>query len=77
MAERNIKGTWKGKERKVSKPSSPMIGMVYEGVDKFFGKTVVGILLELYPENGEAVLKTKENKFVSVEKKSLKIVASE
>jgi len=68
---------WKGKARGVSKSSSPMIGMVYEGQDKFFGKTVVGVLLELYPENDEAVLKTKENKFVSVEKKSLKIVAPE
>jgi len=76
MAERNIKGTWKGKERKVSKPSSPMIGMVYEGVDKFFGKTVVGILVEMFDQNDEAILRTKDNKLISVDKKSLKIVAT-
>ena len=77
MAERNIKGTWKGKERKVSKPSSPMIGMVYEGTDKFFGKTVVGILVEMFDQNDEAILRTKDNKLISVDKKSLKIVAPE
>jgi hypothetical protein len=76
MSERNIKGTWKGRDRKVPKPSSPMIGMVYEGVDKFFGKTVVGILVEMFDQNDEAVLRTRENKLTSVDKKSLKIVAT-
>ena len=73
MAERNFKGTWKGKGRKVSKTSSPMIGMVYKGIDKFFGKEVIGVLLELYPENDEAVLRTIGNKLISVDIKSLKI----
>ena len=77
MSERNIKGTWKGRERKVSKPSSPMIGMVYEGTDKFFGKRVIGILVEMFDQNDEAILRTKENKLLSVDKKSLKIVVSE
>ena len=76
MAERSLKGTWKGRGGKVSKTSSLMIGMVYKGKSKFFGKEVIGVLLELYPENDEAVLRTKENKFISVDKNSLKIVAT-
>ena len=72
MSERSIYNTWKGKEKKVSKTFSPMIGMVYEGVEKFFGKTVVGVLAELHKDNDEAVLKTRENKLVSVQIKSLK-----
>jgi len=65
---------WKGKGKKVSKTSSPMIGIVYQGVDKFFGKTIVGMLVEMFDQNDEAILKTKENKLVSVDIKSLKIV---
>jgi hypothetical protein len=67
-----IYNTWKGKEKKVSKTFSPMVGMVYEGVEKFFGKTVVGMLVELHKDCDEAVLKTRENKLVSVQIKSLK-----
>ena len=77
MAERDIKGTWKGNERKDAKSSSPMIGAVYEGQDKFFGKRVVGILVEMFDQNDEAILRTKENKLTSVDKNSLKIVVSE
>jgi hypothetical protein len=51
--------------------------MVYQGVDKFFGGTVVGILIQMFEENDEAILKTKENKIISVDKNSLKIVVSE
>ena len=69
--------SWKGKGKKVAKTSSPMIGMVYEGTDKFFGKTVVGILVEMFDQNDEAILRTKDNKLISVDKKSLKIVAPE
>ena len=75
MAERDIKGTWKIKEQKVAKTFSPMIGAVYEGQDKFFGKTVVGVLVEMFDQNDEAILRTKENKLISVDKNSLKIVA--
>ena len=75
MAERDIKGTWKGRERKLAKTVSPMIGAVYEGQDKFFGKRVVGILVEMFDQNDEAILQTKENKLTSVDKNSLKIVA--
>ena len=67
--------SWKGKGRKVARSSSPMIGMVYEGQDKFFGKTVIGVLVEIFDQNDEAVLRTVEDKLISVDKNSLKIVA--
>lgn len=76
MSEMYIKGKWKVKGRKVAKPSSPMIGMVYEGTDKFFGKTIKGVLIEMFDQNDEAVLRTIENKLISVDKNSLKIVAT-
>ena len=75
MSEMYIKGKWKVKGRKVAKPSSPMIGMVYEGTDKFFGKTIKGVLIEMFDQNDEAVLRTIENKLISVDKNSLKLVA--
>ena len=75
MAERDIKGTWKGKARGVSKSSSPMIGAVYEGQDKFFGKTVIGVLTEIFDQNDEAVLRARGGVLTSVDKNSLKIVA--
>ena len=74
MAERDIKGTWKIKEQKVAKTFSPTIGMIYEGTDKFFGKTVIGILTEMFNQNDEAVLRTKEGKLTSVDIKSLKAI---
>ena len=75
MAERDIKGTWKGKARGVSKSSSPMIGAVYEGRNKFFGGTVIGILVEMFDQNDEAVLRARGGVLISVDKNSLKIVA--
>lgn len=51
--------------------------MVYEGVDKFFGNKVVGVLVEMFDENDEVVLKTRENKLVSVDYKSLKVSIDE
>ena len=72
-----IYNTWKGKGRKVSKTSPPMIGMVYEGVNKFFGNKVVGVLVEMFNENDEAVLKTRDNKLVSVDCKTLKVKTDE
>ena len=71
----DIYKSWKVKGRKVSKTSSPMIGMVYEGLDKFFGKQVVGVLVAVYEENDEAVLRVRGGVLVSVDKNSLKIVA--
>jgi len=74
MSERDLRGTWKGREKKVRKTFSPMLGMVYEGTDKFFGGTVVGVLVNVYTDNDEAVLRTKQGVFTSVDKQSLKIV---
>jgi hypothetical protein len=75
MAERDIKGSWKIKERKVAKTFSPTIGMVYEGRNKFFGGTVIGILVEMFDQNDEAVLRARGGVLISVDKNSLKIVA--
>ena len=75
MAERDLRGTWKVKGRKVNRAFSPLIGMVYEGQDKFFGKEVVGVLIEMFDQNDEAILRTKEGKLTSVDKNSLKLVA--
>jgi dsRNA-specific ribonuclease len=51
--------------------------MVYRGLDKFFGKEVVGVLVELYPDYDEAVLKSADNKLISVIIKSLKVQVNE
>jgi len=74
MSERDLRGTWNKKPKKVTKSSSFMIGMVYEGVDKFFGVKVIGILTEIFEDNDEAVLKVRGGVLMSVDKKSLKIV---
>jgi len=77
MSEQKIKGMWKLKAPKqIPKSTAPMLGMVYEGVDKFFGKRTIGVLVEMFDQNDEAILKTIENKLVSVDKTSLKIVVS-
>ena len=67
--------TWKGKGKKVAKAFSPMVGMVYEGQDKFFGRRTIGVLVEMFDQNDEAVLKIANGKLVSVDKTSLKLVA--
>ena len=78
MSEMYIKGKWKLKAPKeVPKSTTPVIGMIYQGQDKFFGKKVIGILIEMFDQNDEAVLRTRENKLISVDKTSLKIVVSE
>lgn len=68
--------SWKGKEKKVAKIFSPMVGMVYQGQDKFFGKIVIGMLIEMFDQNDEAVLRTRDNKLTSVDIKSLKIIVN-
>jgi hypothetical protein len=73
MAERDLRGTWKP-GRKVDKTFSPLIGMVYEGTDKFFGGKVVGVLIQMFDQNDEAILRTKDNKLTSVDIKSLKAI---
>ena len=76
MADQYVKGMWKLRApTKLPKSTTPMVGMVYEGVDKFFGKKVIGVLIEMFDQNDEAVLRTIENKLVSVVKQSLKLVA--
>ena len=76
MSEQCIKGKWKLRApSKLPKSSYPMVGMVYEGVDKFFGRRTIGVLVEMFDQNDEAVLRTIENKLVSVVKQSLKLVA--
>jgi hypothetical protein len=77
MAERNIYKSWKVASRKVPKSKSPVIGMVYRGLDKFFGKEVLGVLVELYPDYDEAVLRSADNKLISVIIKSLKVQVNE
>ena len=75
MAERDLRGTWKAKPKRVAKSPPIIIGMIYEGVDKFFGNKVVGMLVEMFDQNDVAVLRTRENKLVSVDCKTLKVVA--
>ena len=76
MGEMYIKGKWKLRApKKLPKSTAPMVGMVYEGTDKFFGRRTVGVLIEMFDQNDEAVLRTIENKLVSVVKQSLKLVA--
>ena len=76
MADQYVKGMWKLRApKKLPKSTTPMVGMVYEGVDKFFGKRTIGVLIEMFDQNDEAVLRTVEDKLVSVVKQSLKLVA--
>lgn len=76
MADQYVKGVWKLRApKKIPKSSTPMLGMVYEGLDKFFGRRTIGVLVEMFDQNDEAILKTANGKAVSVDKTSLKIVA--
>ena len=78
MADQYVKGMWKLRApSKLPKSSYPMVGMVYEGVDKFFGRRTIGVLIEMFDQNDEAVLRTKDNKLTSVDIKSLKIKTDE
>ena len=69
MSEQCIKGKWKVKEKKVSKINTPMIGIVYSAL--FKGTEVLGVLERV--GGIEAYIRTKDNKLISVDKKSLKI----
>jgi hypothetical protein len=76
MAEQCIKGKWKLRApQKIPKSTAPMVGMVYEGLDKFFGRRTIGVLVEMFDQNDEAVLRTVEGVLISVDKNSLKLVA--
>ncbi len=73
MAEQCIKGKWKLRApQKIPKSSTPMIGTVYSAL--FKGKEVLGVLERV--GGIEAYIKTKDNKLISVDKTSLKIVVS-
>ena len=69
--------TWKGIVRGVPISSSPMLGMIYKGVDKFFGKETIGVLVETHSQNDEGVIRTRDDKLVSVDLLSLSIVVNE
>jgi hypothetical protein len=72
MAEQCIKGKWKVKEKKVSKINAPMVGIVYSAL--FKGKEVLGVLERV--GGIEAYIRTKDNKLISVDKRSLKIITA-
>lgn len=65
----DIRNSWKGKERRVSKDFSPMIGMVYKS------NQIVGVLLEVEEES--SVLQTKEKNKVKVKTNTLKLIINE
>lgn len=69
--ERNIKGTWKlSSKNKSLKNESLHIGMIYSFT--LGGVELQGMLMEIKGE--EAILKTKDNSFVNILKKDLKLV---
>lgn len=77
MAEQDLRGKWKVQSQKINKTVSPLIGFVYEGLNKFSGSKVVGILLQVYRDNDEAVLKTKKGELVSTDLLTLKPITDE
>ena len=77
MAEQDLRGKWKVQSQKINKIVPPLIGFVYEGTNKFSGSKVVGILLEVYRDNDEAVLKTKKGELVSTDFLTLKPITDE
>lgn len=77
MAEQDLRGKWKVKASKTSKKVSPLLGCVYQGVSKFSGVEVVGVLLQMYTENDEAVLQTREGRKVSTDLLTLKAIVNE
>ena len=77
MSEQSIKGTWKGVVTAPSISKDPIIGMVYEGKKnrgKGQSKTIVGILIEYYNNEGDAILRDSNNFPHSVALDSLKIL---
>ena len=72
MSEMYIKGKWKVKEKKVAKNFTPMVGMVYSAL--FKGKEVLGVLERV--GGIEAYIRTKDNKLISVDIKSLKVITA-
>jgi len=80
MSEQKIKGTWKGINTSPSISKDPIIGMVYEGKKnrgKQQSKTIVGILMQVHPNEGDAILRDKENFPHCVSYNSLKIIIND
>ncbi len=80
MSEMKIKGMWKGVVTTPSISKDPVIGMIYEGKKnrgKGQSKTIVGLLMQVFPEQGDAVLRDKENFPHCVDYKSLKVVIND
>ena len=80
MSEMKIKGMWKGVVTTPSISKDPVIGMIYEGKKnrgKQQSKTIVGLLMQVFPEQGDAVLRDKENFPHCVDYKSLKVVIND
>lgn len=69
MSERSIYNTWKGKEKKVSKTFSPMIGVIYQS------SNYLGVLVAI--ENDVATLQTKNKSLIKVQVQTLKIKINE
>ena len=65
----DLYNTWKGKEKKVSKTFSPMIGMIYQS------NNYVGALVAI--ENDVATLQTKNKSLIKVQVQTLKIKIDE
>jgi len=61
--------TWKGKERKVSKTFSPMIGMIYQSQNN------IGALVAI--EDDVATLQLKNKSLIKVQVQTLKIKIDE
>jgi hypothetical protein len=73
MSEMYIKGKWKVKApKKIPKSSTPMVGIVYSAL--FKGKEVFGVLERV--GGIEAYIRTKDNKLISVDIKSLKVITA-
>jgi hypothetical protein len=80
MSEQVIKGKWKGVVTTPSISNLPTVGMVYSGVrnrGKQQSKVVVGILIEVYPDQNDAILRDKENFPHCVFLDSLKIIIND
>ena len=80
MSEQKIKGSWKGIKTSPSISEEPIIGMIYQGVKTRArigsGMTITGMLIEVFPNEGDAILRDKENFPHCVDYKSLKIIVN-
>ena len=77
MSEMNIKGTWKGIKTSPSISQGPFLYSIYSG-RKNRGKgqatTIVGVLMQVLADSGDAILTDKEGFPHCVALDSLKII---